>query len=184
MNAGRIEGARHRWQRRLRRLPSWLMPALLGFVAVLAGSFWPMAAKGLLPSPYWLLILVFYWSIHRPQALPPLLLAGLGLLQDLSWGGPLGANVLLLLILQAILLEERRFLRKIGPAPTVLLFGAVALVYELFLYLLAGLYWEPGPPWRPFLLQALESLAAYPFLVLLLLRMERALFGPLWKIRA
>ncbi len=178
-----IEGIRHRWQRAARRLPAWSMPGLLALSVVLLGGLWPWTASDLLPSPHWLLILAFQWSIHRPQAMPPLLLAGFGLLQDLVWGGPLGANLLLLLIVQAILFDERRILRKLAPAQTVLVFAVVVLVYELLLHLLAGLYWGASPPWRPFLLQAAETLLAYPFVVLLLVRLERALFGPRWKGR-
>lgn len=181
MNAAPIEGVRLRWQRSLRRLPAWLMPGLLGIMLVLAGNLWPWTAADQLPSPHWLLILAFYWSILRPQALPPLLLAALGLLQDLWWGGPLGSNLLLLLIVQAILLDERRLLRKLSLTQVMIVFGVVAFFYELLFYLLAGLYWNPGPPWRPFLVQTGESLLLYPVVVLLLARLERALLGTRWK---
>jgi rod shape-determining protein MreD len=63
----------------------------------------PVKLFGLqLPEPVFAMAAAFAWAVIRPSILPPLALLGLGLFQDLLWGGPLGLWPLCLLLVYAL----------------------------------------------------------------------------------
>ncbi|MSP20440.1 MAG: rod shape-determining protein MreD [Alphaproteobacteria bacterium] len=113
-------------------------------------------------TPFFALIVVYYWSIHRPEQLPAAAIFAAGVLQDLITGGPPGSVALLLLLAHALVVSQRRIL--LGQSYLVewagLLLVAVgagvvgwlvACVYNTALFV----------PWH-FLVQALLSVALYP----------------------
>ncbi len=61
-----------------------------------------------LVMPSLAIIAVFYWSIHRPDLLPAPAAFLIGLMQDLLSGGPAGAMALVLLLVQGLVVSQRR----------------------------------------------------------------------------
>lgn len=55
------------------------------------------------------LIGVYYWSIFRPELMPPSAAFGLGLLYDIVGGLPLGVSSLIFLAVQGLTASQRRF---------------------------------------------------------------------------
>jgi rod shape-determining protein MreD len=148
-------------------LPSGLTALLLVLAAV------PVGVPGLVPAIA--LPCVFFWSVFRPAALPPPAVFGLGLLQDLLTAAPLGAGVLVLLVVHGLAARWRRFLVKqsfllVWLAFCVFTAGAAALGGALQ----ALLAWHvlPVPPgvW-----QALLTAGLYPVLAWLLTRVHEAM---------
>ncbi len=59
------------------------------------------------------LMAVYYWTIYRPDLLPPPAIFAIGVVEDLSTGNPLGVTALVLLGAYALVLNQRRlFLGK------------------------------------------------------------------------
>lgn len=59
------------------------------------------------------LMSVYYWTIYRPDLLPPPAVFGIGLIEDLASGGALGVTALVLLGVYALVVNQRRlFLGK------------------------------------------------------------------------
>ena len=79
---------------------------LLVFVMVVP---WRLPGFGAI-TPAFTLMAVFYWSIYRPDRLPYVAVFCLGVIQDLLSGMPLGMTPLVLLIVQGVLISQRRFL--------------------------------------------------------------------------
>lgn len=118
---------------------------------------------------------VFFWSVFRPAAMPPPVVFGLGLLQDLLSAAPIGTGVLALLIVHGLAMRWRRFLARqsflaVWLAFCVAAVGAAALFWGLQSLLALRL-----PPFAPALHAALLSAGLYPAIALVLTRVHEAM---------
>ncbi len=125
-----------------------------------------------------LLSCIFFWSLYRPAAMPAWVVFLLGLLADLLGQGPIGVDVLILLLVQAIVLRWRYALARQGPLVVWLAFlpialGAVAADWVLDCVLL----WRVLPA-GPSLFQALFAAGIYPTFATLLSRAHRGIAAP------
>lgn len=151
-----------------------LFPFALTLLLVMAGMV-PVQVPDLSPiMPSLGLIAVYYWVIHRPDLMPSWAVFLIGLVQDLLGGGPLGVNVVLMLLIHALVGSQRR----------VLATGSFVLVWAVFLpvaaaagllgwllhCLLAGLLIDP----RPAVFQYLTTAAVYPCLAWLFAQAQRS----------
>lgn len=59
-------------------------------------------------KPDFLLIAVFYWSVHRPSLMPPSVCFVLGILLDVFSAFPLGLNALVFVIVQKLISDQRK----------------------------------------------------------------------------
>ena len=126
----------------VRRLLPALSALLLGVVSVL-----PIGVPqwGALAPPL-MLAAIFYWSLTRPDLMPPLAAFALGLFQDVISGGPLGSGALVMVLTQWTMRSQQRFLVK---RPFVLLWAAfmpvaaAAAVLEWLAYALLNLHSVP-----------------------------------------
>lgn len=144
-----------------------VMLVLIGLVPVPVPAYAPVA-------PYLTLVAVYYWTIHRPDLMRPSTAFLIGLLQDLLTGGPLGANALVLVVAQWLVLNQRRIflastftLMWVGFAMVML--GAACIQWLAFSVLNAT-----ALPFNPALFQALMTIAMFPLVAWLLIRVHRA----------
>ena len=144
-----------------------VMLLLVGMVPLQIPSYTTVA-------PALTLMSVYYWAIHRPDLLRLGAVFGIGLLQDLLSGGPLGLNALTLVCVHWTVLTQRRFflantfaLLWFGFAFIVL--GAALLQWAAVCALSATLLPFDAP-----LFQALLTLALFPVFAWLFIRVHRA----------
>ncbi|AWK89036.1 rod shape-determining protein MreD [Azospirillum thermophilum] len=144
-----------------------VMLMLLGMVPVPIPGYTPVA-------PMLTVISVYYWTIHRPDLMRPGVAFLIGLLQDLLTGGPLGVNALLLVVTQWVVLNQRRvflsstfLLLWVGFAMVML--GICFLQWLAFSALNATLL-----PFNTVLFQGLLTMAIFPSVAWLLIRVHRA----------
>lgn len=121
---------------------------------------------------------VYFWSLFRPASLPPPLVFALGLVADLLSNGPIGPEVLILLIVHGLVLRWRRFLARQGflvvwIAFALLAVGAVAADWALTSLLAFTLL-----PVGPALFQAAIAAGIYPALAMLLTMAHRGVAAP------
>jgi rod shape-determining protein MreD len=91
------------------------------------------------PEPVFAMVPAFAWASIRPSILPPFALVGLGLFQDVLWGGPLGLWPLCLLTAYAVAFTVRSALAAEGfrvlwawyAAVSALGFGAGVLLISV-----------------------------------------------------
>ncbi|WP_044562641.1 rod shape-determining protein MreD [Azospirillum sp. B4] len=60
-------------------------------------------------APPLTLMSIYYWAIYRPDLLRPLLAFGVGVLQDLLGGSPLGMSALVYVLAYWLVLTQRRY---------------------------------------------------------------------------
>ncbi len=91
------------------------------------------------------LMALYYWVIHRPDLLRPSLAFGLGLLQDLLSGTPLGMTPMIYVLVYWGVLTQRRFF--LGTSFAMLWFGFALIAFGAGLRRVAGLFDpQPAPP--------------------------------------
>jgi rod shape-determining protein MreD len=133
--------------RRLDLLARELTPfaLTLGLIIVGAIPFYVPGLQSVAPSlPF---IAVFYWTLHRPDLMPPAAAFVIGLFQDILSGGPIGTGAAVFVVLHAAVRSQRTFFH--GKSFTILWLGfAVAAVGAALLA--SCRFWSPsGSPCSP-----------------------------------
>ena len=72
-------------------------------------------------SPVLSLMAVYYWSIFRPDLMPPFAVFSAGFFQDILFSTPLGAFAFIFLLVRVIVVAQRRFF--IGNSFVVMWWG-------------------------------------------------------------
>jgi len=126
-------------------------------------------------TPFFALMAIYYWTLHRPEFLPFAAVFAVGLLLDMLEGAPLGMSPLVLLLAYALVLSQREHLvmrrfsavwlgfLAVAATATVLQWGVVSLFYGMLLDA------------RAFLFQGVLTVAVYPVVSYLLSRVQRTL---------
>ena len=87
--------------------PVWnSVPFFLTLLLVLLGQVPLFTLSMSSVSPALALIAVYYWTIHRPDLMPMLVVFLLGLLDDFFSGAPLGLGAFTLLVCRALVVER------------------------------------------------------------------------------
>jgi rod shape-determining protein MreD len=121
---------------------------------------------------------VFFWSVFRPDSMPPPVVFLLGLLADLLSLAPPGLTVFALLAAHGIGFRWRRFLAAQGFLVVWLAFVAVAAGAAALTWSLTGVLTLSLLPIGPALLQFGLTAGFYPALALLFIRAHRGLANP------
>ncbi len=126
-------------------------------------------------APAFPMIAVFCWAAWRPQLLPYTAVFAAGLFEDLIRGTPMGTASIALLAVQGLVWAQRRHLSTrsfevlwLGFALTAFIGAAVTWSAISFSYRTALSPWPGG-------MQYLLTVAAFPPVAFLLLRIERGL---------
>lgn len=151
-------------------IPGWL---LLGCIFVSGLPFGlPYFAD---VTPFLSLMAVYYWSIYRPELLPPAVVFAAGLVQDVISGGPLGLMALVLVLVHGVGASQRRvFLGKTFPVEWWG-FGLVTLGAGACAWIVASVYYAALIDLRTLAVQAFLTVALYPLVTRIFSRAARAL---------
>jgi rod shape-determining protein MreD len=124
------------------------------------------------------MISVYYWAIHRPSLLPAPAVFLVGLIGDLMGAAPLGVGTLLLLLVYAIALSQRRLF--FGQPFLVVWWGFMMIAAGAMAlgWILAG--FVAGAPLdpKPAIFAYVMAIALYPALADLFARAQRSLLRP------
>lgn len=61
-------------------------------------------------APSFTFMVIFFWTVHRPESVPYYLVFLVGLLQDFLEGSLAGLNAFMFLVMYEILIQQRRFI--------------------------------------------------------------------------
>lgn len=121
---------------------------------------------------------VYFWSLFRPAAMPPVVVFLLGLLFDLLGYLPLGVGPLTLLIVHGLALRWRQVLTAGGFMSVWLAFTGFAGGAAVLSWGLTTLVSFRLLPVGPALFEALLAAALYPALAVLFIRAHRSVADP------
>lgn len=129
-------------------------------------------------QPALALACVFFWSLYRPASMPPAIVFLLGLLADLLGLSPVGASVLVLLIVHGFAVAWRRVLVRQGFLVVWIAFLAVAAGAALLQWALVCLLTFRLFSIAPAVFQFLLTAGLYPMLATIFVRLHRGLADP------
>jgi rod shape-determining protein MreD len=160
------------------RLDIWaryMMPAITTmFLALL--NVVPLGLPALSDvMPVVMMMAVFYWSVYRPDLMPPVVVFFLGLSQDILLGNPMGLMALTLLAIHGVTLTQRHaflgkpfFIAWLGFA--VISAGGFVLMWLMTCILAAELLMTPAV-----LFQFLMTTVSFPLAAWVFVRVHRYL---------
>lgn len=155
-----------------------LLPTATMIVAGLI-SIIPVRAPGYAAlTPAFTLMAAYHWTIYRPDLLPPSVLFGVGLAEDLLTGGPVGVTPLLLLVARGVVLNYRRYFVNRGFAFVWAGFTVLAAGGMLFLWGVHCALDLTILDFRSTLFRTVLTIASFPAASFLIGRAQRALIGP------
>jgi len=158
---------------------SALLPTLSVLVAVLATAVpWGLPADATFVLPLVMMMMVFCWRAIRGAYLPPIVVMLLGLLTDVTTGGPLGYWGLIALMASTVAAQTRPITDRWGLSALWPIWVVVAALLAGFGWLLASLYFFRWVDWRPILIGGAASVMLFPHMLSLLLRLQRAKAAP------
>ena len=118
------------------------------------------------------LIPLYYWSIHRPELLPPVLVFLLGLFHDFASGGAVGVWPVVYLITYAVTLAQRTEIEGLPMRFAWAAFAGVALLALLGGWFAYSIYMGKFVSILPMVLQVLTTALLFPILGWLLVFIE------------
>lgn len=146
----------------LSRIVKALTPTLLGLLGVILLALPVRFAEGVVPTPLFPLVVVFFWSIYAPNYLPAASLFVMGLLQDFLTGGPLGLWPAVYLATQYIVLSQRGYFAGREQQVVLLGFAFAAAGSGLIVWLVMSLMSGAILPFWGLAFQLLATIAVYP----------------------
>ncbi|MEL7028138.1 MAG: rod shape-determining protein MreD [Pseudomonadota bacterium] len=135
------------------KIVSFVAPLLIGVLGavVLVAPF--RFFEGAAPTPLIPLIVVFFWTLYEPPALPAFSVFAIGLAQDLMTGSPVGLWAMGYLIVYAAVLSQRQFLVGRSFAATWVGFISAALLAGAVIWIGVSLIYGAFVGFGPLLLQ-------------------------------
>ncbi len=121
---------------------------------------------------------VYFWSLFRPDAMPPPVVFLIGVLFDLLGYLPLGVGPLTLLTVHGLALRWRHRLISQGFVASWLAFALFASGASALCWILAAVLTFRLLPVAPALFEGLLAVALYPALAMLFLRAHRTVADP------
>ena len=161
----------------IRRWLRNLVPAATTFAFVLIGQL-PLPLPLLNDvAPAFALISLYYWVVFRPDLMPYAAVFGLGIVQDAVAGAPLGMYALVYLLVQAVVLSQRRFIAGKPFWVFWSVFALVAPIAAVAAWLLASL--SRGTLLVPTtaLVALVMTIILFPAVAWLLVHAQRRLIG-------
>ncbi len=152
-----------------------ITPSLLLLFLVVLGQL-PFSLPGdSAVTPYFVLMAVFYWGLHRPDLLPASVVFLVGLLQDALEGEPFGVNAFVLIAVYWFVVSQQRHFGDRSFLVLWLVFALVALVAEALRWLLVSTLTTTLIAPSPVAFEYLMTVALYPVLTVAFALAQKAL---------
>lgn len=158
---------------------STVLPALSVLLAVLATAVpWGLPGDATFILPLVLVAMVFCWRAIPGVVLSPLVAMLLGLLADITSGGPLGFWALMTLIAAGVGHRAQFLTADRNYAALWLVWAVLAAVLACLGWLLASLYFFRWIDWWPIAFGAFASTLLFPVVLYGIFWIRRTSLGP------
>jgi rod shape-determining protein MreD len=163
-------------------LPSPLaaaVPFICATIGAIIGNMPVSLVGGVLPSPLFALMPIYFWSLVRPDLMPPWAVLTIGVVQDLLGGGAPGVWTVAFVATYALIDRERDSFAGLAGFGAVLGFAGAMLTAGLVAYLIVAFYYFRFPPLSPIVIEIVVSVVFYIPAAYILNFIHQKLVGPL-----
>jgi len=126
-------------------------------------------------APMYTLMAVYFWSVYRPEGFGFGAAFGIGVVEDLLVGTPLGSTALTLLLCQWVVLNQQKFFSNRPFLEVWLAFSVIATGAALLRWFCAGLIGQIFPPFSNVFASLILTIVIYPVIGWLLARAQMRL---------
>ncbi len=159
-----------------------VIPVLSGLLGVIVSGVPISLSGGLIPPPLLALMPVYFWSLVRPDLMPPGAVFAIGLAEDLVSGGPPGVWAATFLICYAFLDRQRETFAGLASYGAILGFATIMLIASLVAYGLVALFYSHMPPIEPLMLEVGVTVVFYIPALVTMNAVQHRLIGPLRSV--
>jgi rod shape-determining protein MreD len=138
-----------------------VVPVFLGVLGVLVANLPVSVFGGLVPSPLLALMPVYFWTLVRPDLMPPVAVFGIGVLEDLLSGGPPGIWAASFVVCYALIDRERDTFAGLSGVGAVLGFAAAMSATAATAYAIVSVYYWRFPPFALLLVEIAVTVLWY-----------------------
>ena len=156
-----------------------IIPVLCGLIGVALSNLPISLTGGAVPSPLLGFMAVYFWSLVRPDLMPPAGAFLIGLAQDLLAGGPLGFWTASFVASYALLDRQRESFAGLAGIGALLGFALAAFFACATAYVIAWIYFWHAPPLTPLALQLAVTIVCYTLVLPVLNGIQHKIVGPL-----
>lgn len=160
-------------------LPVWLLgrftPFLIAFLLVVLANLPISFTGGLLPAPALALAAIYFWTLARPDLMPPVAVLVTGLAEDLLSGGPPGLWAAGFLAAYVLIDRQRKIFLELNGSGTLIAFTGAMLLSALTAYALASAIYLRFVPLPPLLLESVVTVIFYPLVARPLQLVDRSI---------
>jgi rod shape-determining protein MreD len=161
------------------RLITSLFPALIAAGLVVVANLPISFTGGLLPPPVLALAAVYYWTLVRPDLMPPFIVLLVGLLEDLLSGGPPGLWAAGFVAAYALADRQRETFAGLTGAGALMSFAAVMLLAGTIAYAVASAVYLRLAPLPPLLVESISTVLFYPLVAKSMRWVHQRVVGPM-----
>lgn len=155
------------------------VPVVCGLTGAVLSNLPVSLSGGAVPPPLLGFMAVYFWSLVRPDLMPPAGAFVIGLAQDLLSGSPPGFWTVSFIASYALLDRQRESFAGLAGIGAVLGFALATFVAAGAAYMIAWIYFAQLPPVTPLLLQVAVTVVCYIPALPVLNAIQRRIVGPL-----
>nr|TFG51662.1 MAG: hypothetical protein E4H34_05975 [Hyphomicrobiales bacterium] len=159
------------------RILASLIPAFLAVFAVVLTNIPVSFAGGVLPPPLLALAVIYFWTLLRPDLVPPALVLAVGLFEDFLSGGQPGLWAVGFLLAYALTDRQRDSFAGLSGWGVVIGFSIVMCATSALVYCVASLVYWRFAPLQPLVMQTLVTIIFYPLVAIVLDYIHRHFVG-------
>jgi rod shape-determining protein MreD len=134
---------------------------------------------GILPPPLLGLAVIYFWTLLRPDLMPPVLVLILGLMEDILSGGVPGLWAVGFLLAYALTDRQRDAFAGLSGWGVVVGFSIVMFSTSALVYCFVSLVYWRFVPLQPMVMQTIVTIIFYPLMAFLLGWIHRHFVGAL-----
>lgn len=159
------------------RMFASLIPAILAAFAVALANLPVSFTNGILPPPLLGLAVIYFWTLLRPDLVPPVLVLVIGLFEDLLSGGQPGLWAVGYLVAYALTDRQRDTFAGLSGWGVMIGFSVVMFSTASLVYVAGSLIYWRFAPLQPLLIQAIVTVIFYPLMAVILGMIHRRFVG-------
>ena len=161
------------------RITASIIPVTFAIFGTLIANLPLSLLGGIVPPPLLGLMAIYFWSLVRPDLMPPFWAFAIGVLEDLLSGGPPGVWAVAFIATYALIDRQRDAFAGLSGFGAIMGFATAAAIACATAYGVVAIYYWHIPPLAPVMGELAISVVCYVPVVSFLVFVHRRFVGPM-----
>jgi len=161
------------------RITASVIPVSFAILGTLIANLPLSLLGGIVPPPLLGLMAIYFWSLVRPDLMPPFWAFAIGVLEDLLSGGPPGVWAVAFITTYAVIDRQRDMFAGLSGLGAIVGFATAGAIACATAYAVVAVYYWHIPPLAPVMGELAMSVICYVPTVVILGFVHRRFVGPM-----